>query len=50
MADRSTLHLIEQDLSETWVDDMAGDGAAAIERYLAKHLALLPYLDEASSA
>ena len=49
MADRSTLHLIEQDLSETWVEDMAGDGVDAIERYLAKHLAFLTYLDAASA-
>ncbi|MGZ4292527.1 MAG: hypothetical protein ACXVQQ_08015 [Gaiellaceae bacterium] len=49
MDDRGTLHLIEDDLSESWVDDLAGDGVTAIERYLAKHLAFLTYLDEASA-
>ena len=47
--DGSILHLIEDDLSETWVDELAGDGVRAIERYLAKHLAFLTYLDEASA-
>lgn len=49
MEDGGTLHLIAQDLSETWVEDLAGDGVDAIERYLAKHLAFLTYLDEASA-
>ncbi len=49
MDDRGTLHLIEDDLGETWVDDLAREGVAAIERYLAKHLAFLTYLDEASA-
>lgn len=44
-----TMHLIEDDLSEAWVDDLARDGVAEIERYLAKHLAFLTYLDEASA-
>ena len=43
------LHLIEDDLSETWLDDTAREGVDAIERYLAKHLAFLTYLDEASA-
>lgn len=47
MDDWGSLHLIEDDLSETWVDDLAGDGLRAIEDYLAKHLAFLTFLDEA---
>jgi len=43
------LHLIENDLSENWVGDAAREGIDAIERYLAKHLAFLTYLDEASA-
>ena len=43
MDDCGILHLIEDDLSETWVDDLARDGVRAIERYLAKHLAFLPF-------
>ena len=41
MDERGVLHLIEDDLSETWVEDWAGVGVAAIEDYLAKHLAFL---------
>jgi hypothetical protein len=47
---RGTLHLIEDDLRESWVEDWAGDGVAAIEEYLAKHLAFLSYLDDAATA
>jgi hypothetical protein len=49
MDEDAILHLIEDDLSDTWVDDAARDGVDAIERYLAKHLAFLTYLDEASA-
>jgi hypothetical protein len=48
MDDRGVLHLIERDLTDTWIDDLARDGVAAIEHYLAKHLAFLTFLDEAS--
>jgi hypothetical protein len=47
MEERGILHRIEDDLSETWVEDLAGDGVQAIEDYLAKHLAFLAFLDEA---
>jgi hypothetical protein len=47
MDERGILHRIEDDLSETWVDEWAGDGVQAIESYLAKHLAFLSFLDEA---
>ena len=46
---RGRLHLIEDDLRETWVEDWAGDGGVAIEDYLAKHLAFLSYLDDAAT-
>jgi hypothetical protein len=45
--DRGILHRIEDDLTETWVDDFASAGVDSIESYLAKHLAFLTYLDEA---
>jgi len=44
--DRGILHRIEDDLTETWVEDLAQDGVDEIEAYLAKHLAFLTYLDE----
>jgi hypothetical protein len=49
MNDGGILHRIEDDLSETWVEDLASGGVQAIETYLAKHLAFLTYLDEASA-
>jgi hypothetical protein len=49
MDDCGALHLIEDDLAETWLEELAGDGVREIERYLAKHLAFLTYLDEASA-
>jgi hypothetical protein len=49
MDDKGTFHLIEDDLAESWVDEWVADGVEAIEEYLAKHLAFLAYLEEASS-
>ena len=49
MEEWDKLHLIEDDLSERWVDELVTSGVAAIEEYLAKHLAFLAYLEEASS-
>ena len=46
---RGILHRIEDDLSETWVEEWADGGVQAIERYLAKHLAFLSFLDEPSA-
>ena len=43
---RGPLHLIEDDLDETWVDEWVECGVEAIEEYLAKHLAFLVYLEE----
>jgi hypothetical protein len=50
MEARGTLHLIEDDLREKWVEDWADTGVEAIEAYLAKHLAFLSYLDDAATA
>ena len=50
MDDRGLLHRIDDDLSETWLEDWAESGVQAIENYLAKHLAFLSFLDEAPSA
>ncbi len=49
MDDAGVLHLIEDDLSGVWVGDLACEGICAVEQYLAKHLAFLVYLDEASA-
>jgi hypothetical protein len=47
---RGNLQRIEDDLSETWVEEWACRGVEAIEKYLAKHLAFLTYLDDAAAA
>src|SRR5204863_7127774 len=39
------LRQIEDDLSDTWLEDWAGAGVAEIEAYLAKHAAFLSFLD-----
>jgi hypothetical protein len=49
MDDHGILHRIEDDLAEGWVENLASSGVEAIEAYLAKHLAFLTYLDEASA-
>lgn len=49
MDDRGTLHLIEDDLKQSWVEAWAAGGLREIESYLAKHLAFLTYLDETAA-
>jgi hypothetical protein len=49
MDDRGLLHRIDDDLSDTWIEEWAEGGVQAIEHYLAKHLAFLSFLDEASA-
>jgi hypothetical protein len=49
MEDCGSIHKIEEDLSSTWIEDWAEGGVQAIETYLAKHLAFLSFLDEASA-
>jgi hypothetical protein len=39
------LHYIEDDLSETWVEDWAVAGVAQIEDLLCKHAAFLSFLE-----
>ena len=39
------LHQIEDDLSDTWLEDWAGAGVAEIEVLLAKHAAFLSFLE-----
>jgi hypothetical protein len=43
--DRGILHRIEDDLSETWVEEWVEHGVRGLESYLAKHLAFLSFLD-----
>jgi hypothetical protein len=50
MEERGITHRIEDDLNPTWVEEWARTGVAAIETYLAKHLAFLTYLDDAATA
>ena len=39
------LHYIEDDLSESWVEDWARAGVAQIEDLLSKHAAFLSFLE-----
>jgi hypothetical protein len=39
------LHRIEDDLSDSWIEDWAGAGVAEIEALLAKHAAFLTFLE-----
>jgi hypothetical protein len=48
--ERGILHRIEDDLSETWVEEWADGGVQAIEAYLAKHLAFLAFLDDSAAS
>ena len=50
MDEPGTLHLIEDDLNESWLEEFAAEGVEAIEDLLAKHLAFLSYLDDAATA
>ena len=50
MDERGELHVIEDDLSETWVEEWAESGVEAIEQYLAKHAAFRAFLEESASS
>jgi hypothetical protein len=50
MEDRGILHRIEDDLTDTWIADLASNGVQSIETYLAKHLAFLTFLDDSTAA
>jgi hypothetical protein len=41
------LHIIADDLSETWIEDWAAVGLSEIEALLAKHAAFLGFLETA---
>ncbi len=43
------LHRIEDDLSETWLEDWIGAGVAEVEAYLRKHAAFLAFLEAQDS-
>jgi hypothetical protein len=49
MEDRH-LYEIQDDLTETWLDEWANDGVAEVEAYLAKHAAFLSYLETREAA
>jgi hypothetical protein len=49
MEDRH-LYEIQDDLSDTWLDEWANDGVAEVEAYLAKHAAFLSYLETREAA
>ncbi len=44
------LHFIQDDLSDTWIEDWAAVGLSEIEVLLAKHAAFLGYLETADEA
>jgi hypothetical protein len=43
------LHHIQDELTDTWLEDWAGAGVAEIEAYLAKYAAFLSYLESQES-
>jgi hypothetical protein len=44
------LHFIQDDLSDTWVEDWTAVGLSEIEVLLAKHAAFLGYLETADES
>jgi len=49
MDEGGTLHRIEDELGDRWIDEWVESGIGAIESYLEKHLAFQIYLDDAPS-
>jgi hypothetical protein len=49
MEDRH-LYEIQDDLSDTWLQEWADDGVAEVEAYLAKHAAFISYLETREAA
>jgi hypothetical protein len=49
MEDRH-LYEIQDDLSDTWLEEWADNGVAEVEAYLAKHAAFLSYLETREAA
>ena len=50
MDERGPLHLVEDELSDSWIEDWAAEGIRTLQDYLAKHLAFLAYLDDVATA
>lgn len=50
MDEPGTLHVVEDELGDAWIEDWAADGVGTLEEYLAKHLAFLTYLDDVATA
>jgi hypothetical protein len=48
--DERSLHEIQDDLTDTWLEEWAGAGVAEVEEYLAKHAAFLSYLESREAA
>jgi len=44
------LHRIEDDISETWLEDWAGAGLGELEAYLAKHAEFLRFVERLDTA
>ena len=49
MDERGVLHVVGEDLSESWIEDWASAGVVAIEDYLEKHAAFLDFLEDAAA-
>ncbi|HEV8179847.1 MAG TPA: hypothetical protein VGP54_06050 [Gaiellaceae bacterium] len=43
-------HCIEDDISETWLEDWAGAGLGELEEYLAKHADFLRFVEGREAA
>jgi hypothetical protein len=48
--DERNIYEIQDDLTDTWLEDWAGTGVAEVEAYLAKHAAFLSYLETREAA
>jgi hypothetical protein len=48
--DERNIYEIQDDLTDTWLEDWAGTGVVEVEEYLAKHAAFLSYLETREAA
>ena len=48
--DERNIYEIQDDLTDTWLEEWAGNGVAEVEAYLAKHAAFLSYLETREAA
>ena len=48
--DNRNVYEIQDDLTDTWLEDWAGAGVVEVEEYLAKHAAFLSYLETREAA